>query len=122
MSWSQGEAGNTPHNIRCFSWLYRSTYTAKEKVVFERYFTDRVVLDCIERTPAAPYLDAFVSALKEGGYSKVTIQRYVRSAAHLSHWQQQRGQALTDLDERSVREFKKHLRRCRCKGFRRVND
>ena len=41
--------------------------------MFERYFTDRVTLECIERTPAAPFLDAFASALREGGYSKVTI-------------------------------------------------
>jgi hypothetical protein len=90
--------------------------------MFDRYFTDRVMLECIERTPAAPYLDAFVSALKEGGYSRVTIQRYVRSAAHLSHWQPQRAQMLTDLDEPSIREFKRHLRRCRCQAFRRVNE
>lgn len=90
--------------------------------MFERYFTDRVMLECIERTPAAPYLDAFASALKEGGYSKITIQRHVRSAAHLAHWQRQRRQILTDLDEPSIREFKRHLRRCRCQGFRRVNE
>jgi site-specific recombinase XerD len=96
--------------------------TEKEKIVFASYFTDHVMLECIQRTPAARYLDTFVSTLLAGRYSKVTIQRYIRSAAHLTHWQGQCGKSLADLDGASVREFKRHLHRCRCKGFQRVNE
>lgn len=82
--------------------------TAKEKVVFARYFTDQEMLECIQRTPAVRYLNAFVSTLIEGGYSKITIQRYIRSAAHLSHWQGRCGKAPADLDRASITEFKRH--------------
>ena len=49
------------------------------------YFSDRVMLDLIQHTAAAPHLEGLIAALIERDYSPVTIQRYVRAAAHLTY-------------------------------------
>lgn len=86
------------------------------------YFPNPGKLHLIQCTPAAPYLDGLAAALLRAGYKPATIQRYLRSAAHLSCWQQGRARSLTELDTASIGEFKQHLRACQCKGFQRVND
>jgi hypothetical protein len=85
-------------------------------------FSDPVMLNLIQHTAAAPHLEGLIAALIERRYSPVTIQRYVRAAAHLSYWQQRRARSLTDLDATNLGEFKQHLRTCQCKGVQRVND
>ena len=54
------------------------------------YFPNLCTLIFIQQTPAEPYLDGFVTALVGMGYRPGTIQRYLRSAAHLSYWQRVR--------------------------------
>ena len=90
--------------------------------MFASYFPNPDALHLIQGTSAAPYLDSFVAALLGTGYKPTTIQRYLRSAAHLSCWQQGRARSLTELDEASIGEFKQHLRACQCKWFTRVNE
>ena len=60
------------------------TDIAKEDIMLTHCFSDPVMLDLIQHTAAAPHLEGLITALIEGGYSPVTIQRYVRAAAHLS--------------------------------------
>jgi len=98
------------------------TDTAKEYIMWTNYFSDPGTLHLIQCTPAAPYLDDFAAALIGGGYKATTIQRYLRSAAHVSYWHQGRARSLTELDKPSISEFKQHLRACQCKGFKRVNE
>jgi hypothetical protein len=85
------------------------------------HFRDPRMLDRIQSTAAAPYLDVFADALTKAGYKRTTIQRYLGAAAHLSFWQQSRARLLTELDGSNVGEFKQHLLACKCVGFRRVN-
>jgi integrase/recombinase XerD len=86
------------------------------------YFSDPVMLDLIQQTPAAAYLDCLSAELVATGYKPATIQRYLRAAAHVSYWQHRRGRSLTELDSICIDEFKRHLPRCQCREFRRVND
>src|SRR5438046_592504 len=86
------------------------------------YFSAPVMLDLIQQTPAAPYLDCLCAKLVATGYKPTTIQRYLRAAAHVSYWQHNRTRSLTELDSARIEEFKQHLPACQCKGFRRVND
>jgi hypothetical protein len=51
------------------------------------YFSDPVMLDLIQQTPAAAYLDCLSAELVATGYKRTTIQRYLRAAAHVSYWQ-----------------------------------
>ena len=61
-----------------------------------------------------PYVDGFASALAEAGFSPHTIRGYLRAAAHFSSWADDRGIALACFDEDVVRQFRRHLARCRC--------
>ena len=86
------------------------------------YFSDPVMLDLIQHTPAFPYLNCLSAELVATGYKPTTIQRYLRAAAHVSYWQNRRERSLTELDSVCIEEFKRHLPGCQCKEFRRVND
>lgn len=86
------------------------------------YFPNPGTLSFIQQTPAEPYLDGFVAALVGAGYSPGTIQRYLRSAAHLSYWQRGRARSLADFETADIDDFKEHLCACECERFKRVND
>jgi site-specific recombinase XerD len=105
-----------------FCFCLSITDTAKEDTMWTSYFPNPDTLNLIQRTPAAPYLDSFVSALVGTGYKPTTIQRYLRSAAHLSYWQQGRARSLADLERANIGEFKQHLHVCQCQWFKRVNE
>jgi hypothetical protein len=47
------------------------------------YFSDPVMLDLIQHTPAAAYLDCLSAELVATGYKRTTIQSYLRAAAHV---------------------------------------
>ena len=81
------------------------------------YFPNSGALIFIRQTPAEPFLDRFVAALVGTGYKPGTIQRYLRSAAHLSDWQGGRARLLADLETADIDEFKEHLRACKCERF-----
>jgi integrase/recombinase XerD len=98
------------------------TDTAKENIMWTSYFPNVDTLNFIQQTPAEPYLDGFVVALTGTGYRPGTIQRYLRSAAHLSYWQRGRARSLADLEKADIDEFKEHLHACECKRLKRVND
>jgi integrase/recombinase XerD len=68
--------------------------------------------------PAEPYLAGFVSSLMGAGYAQRTIQGHLCAAAHLSHWQEHRARSLTELDDASLCEFKRHRCRCQCRRLR----
>jgi hypothetical protein len=72
-----------------------------------------VLLDLIQHTTAAVYLDYLSAALVATGYKRTTIQRYLRAAAHVSYWQHRRGRSLTELGSVCIEEFKRHLPGCR---------
>lgn len=82
------------------------------------YFSNPYTLQRFQSTPAAPYLDGFAAALTTTGYVRTTIQSHLRSAAHLSDWQQYQARLLTELDEPALEDFKQHLCCCQCDGFR----
>ena len=69
------------------------------------YFSDPVMLDLIQHTPAFPYLDCLSAELVATGYKPTTIQRYLRGAAHVSYWQNRRERSLTELDSVCIEEF-----------------
>jgi site-specific recombinase XerD len=98
------------------------TDTAKEDIMWTSYFPNPCTSIFIQQTPAEPYMDGFVAALVGTGYRPGTIQRYLRSAAHLSYWQRARERSLVDLQTTDIDEFKEHLHVCECGRFTRVND
>ena len=75
-------------------------------------------LSRIKSTPAAPFLDGFVTALQNVGYRNNTIQEFLRGAAHLSRWLEHRDQSMIESGSWEIERFKRHFSRCRCPGFK----
>jgi hypothetical protein len=64
-------------------------------------------------------MDGFAALLERDGYRAATAVRYLRAAAHLGHFLQDRGGTLANID---LSTFFRHLRTCHCprsKGGRR---
>jgi site-specific recombinase XerD len=87
--------------------------------MLETYFAAPKTLARLRTGPSGPYLDGFAALLERDGYRAATAVRYLRAAAHLGHFLQDRGGTLGDFD---LSTFFRHLRTCRCprsKGGRR---
>ena len=87
--------------------------------MLETYFAAPKTLARLRTGPSGPYLDGFAALLERDGYRAATAVRYLRAAAHLGHFLQDRGGTLADFD---LSTFFRHLRTCRCprsKGGRR---
>jgi site-specific recombinase XerD len=61
------------------------------------------------------YLEGFAGCLEAKGYAARTAHGHLHAVAHLGSCLQGRGQRVTALDEKTLGEFAKHLRRCRCR-------
>jgi site-specific recombinase XerD len=61
------------------------------------------------------HLDGFAERLDAQGYAVRTARGHVHTAAHLSSFVQTRGHTLGSLDEKTLGDFRRHLRRCRCR-------
>jgi integrase/recombinase XerD len=81
------------------------------------YFESSLRIQEIRGCPAGQLLEGFAQALYAVGYAQLTARRHLRAAEHLVHWTGLRGLPVTGLDERFIREFSRHLNRCRCTGY-----
>jgi hypothetical protein len=87
--------------------------------MLEAYFSAPKTLGHLRAGPSGPYIDGFAASLERDGYRDATAVRYLRAAAHLGHFLQGQGGALTDVD---LSAFFRHLQSCHCprsKGGRR---
>lgn len=83
------------------------------------YIPDPARRALVERTVAASHVDGFIAEMVEAGYQRITIQDYLRAAAHLSDWLHHSGRFLIDLDVKTIESFRQHLVSCDCTGFER---
>ena len=84
--------------------------------MIETYFSHRPPIAVLRSGRSAPYIDGFASHLKEAGYPRFTGQRYLHAAAHLGYWPGAKRSAISSFNEKTIRSFSRHLRRCRCLG------
>jgi integrase/recombinase XerD len=82
--------------------------------MISEYFEAPWAVERLRSGSVGLYLDGFVSALDEAGYSPHTICGYVRAAAHLGRWIDRQGIAITSIDASILSRFRKHLSHCRC--------
>jgi len=64
-----------------------------------------------------PLLDGFIQELQQAGFAEVTARGHIRAAEHLLHWANRKAIAPLTLNDDTVTDFVRHLRRCRCKSF-----
>jgi hypothetical protein len=82
--------------------------------MLETYFSAPKTLRRLRAGPSGPFIDAFAASLQADGYSPATTARYLRAAAHLGHFLEQRGRTLTNIDQSTVAVFFRHFADCRC--------
>lgn len=71
----------------------------------------------LRSNPGVELLDGFADHLSQCGYSRSQGSRHLRAAAHLLHWLDRSGIALSEIEPTVIGEFDRHLQRCRCTGF-----
>lgn len=81
--------------------------------MLETYFVAPKTLGRLRSGPSGPYLDGFAASLARDGYSRATVARYLRAAAHLGHFLSRQGGKLADIDLSTAGDFFRHLQDCR---------
>jgi site-specific recombinase XerD len=82
--------------------------------MLEKYFSAPKTLARLRAGLSGPHIDGFAEALERERYSHGAALRYLRAAAHLGQFQQRHHKTLADIDARTLDDFGRHLRRCRC--------
>ena len=82
--------------------------------MLESYFEAAATLARLRSGPTGPFMDGYAIALKAAGYSHWTARGYLRAAAHLGIWMQQRGEVVADLTVDALITFAGHLPECVC--------
>ncbi len=65
--------------------------------MLETYFAAPKTLERLRAGPSGPYMDGFAASLERDGYRAATAVRYLRAAAHLGHFLQDRGGTLANM-------------------------
>src|SRR5438046_10533462 len=82
--------------------------------MLEKYFSAPKTLARLRAGLSGPHIDGFAETLEREGYSHGAALRYLRAAAHLGQFQRRRHATLSDIDAKTLDDFRQHLRRCRC--------
>ncbi len=85
----------------------------------DQFFSTPAALARLHAGPLGPHMDLFASLLSKRGYARSTIQRQLRVVAGLSHWLEEQGLRVDDLDEQSLSGFEEqnHFRCFLKEGF-----
>ncbi len=73
--------------------------------MIDEFFSTPRALARLHAGPLGPHMDLFASRLSKRGYAKGTIQKQLRVVADLSHWLEEQGLRVDDLDEESLSRF-----------------
>lgn len=82
--------------------------------MLEQYFQAKCALVHTRPGAAGPFLGEFAAALEGEGYAFSTVGSYLRAAAHLGAWMDDKGLAIPNLDDMVVGRFINHLAGCSC--------
>ena len=84
--------------------------------MLKKYFTRQHTLERLRAEPTGRYMDDFADTLYAEGYGIWSGQAYLRAAAHLGIWIQERGFSVPKLNEEKIVGFARHLPSCHCLG------
>src|SRR5206468_1932410 len=88
----------------------------KEDLMLEKYFSAPKTLARLRAGLSGPHIDGFAETLEREGYSHGAALRYLRAAAHLGQFQRRRHATLSDIDAKTLDDFRQHLRRMKRTG------
>jgi integrase/recombinase XerD len=89
--------------------------------MLSRFFQSPIRIRELRDGPAGTQFEGFAESLFQSGYAKVTAHYHIRSAEHFISWVDSTGMPVGRLTEKSLEQFDRHLRRCRCTGYSHTN-
>ena len=75
------------------------------------------LLEQLDSGLAGPFSQGFREELLKTGFSHRVVCRHLRALAHLACWLKAKDLSMSELDERYLEEFCRHLPYCRCAGM-----
>jgi integrase/recombinase XerD len=75
----------------------------------------------IRSGPSGTLIESFADYLFQNGYAEVSARRHIRSAEHIVRWASRNNLSASKLDDRALKRFSDHLKRCRCGRYCRSN-
>jgi integrase/recombinase XerD len=75
----------------------------------------------IRSGPSGTLIESFADYLFQNGYAEVSARRHIRSAEHIVRWASRNNLSASKVDDRALKRFSDHLKRCRCGRYCRSN-
>jgi integrase/recombinase XerD len=89
--------------------------------MLSKFFESPTRIQELHDCPDGSVLEGFAQQLCQTGYAEITARRHIRAAEHLIHWIGRKGKTVSALDEQTIEEFVRHLKRCRCPRYGRTH-
>jgi len=85
--------------------------------MFEEFFACPIRIQELRNGPSGPLLEGFTEELCQAGYAEITARRHIRAAEHLIYWTDREGIPISNLTEKFIERFDRHLDRCQCPRY-----
>jgi len=85
--------------------------------MFEQFFDGAKRVQALRDGPGGPLLERFAEELYRVGYAEITARRHIRAAEHVIYWTNQEGIPISNLTEKVLEGFDRHLGRCQCPRY-----
>ncbi len=85
--------------------------------MFERFFELPSRIKSLRDGLGSPSLEGFAEELSQVGYANITARRHIRAAEHLIYWTEREGIPLSNLTEKFLGRFDRHLEQCQCPRY-----
>lgn len=85
--------------------------------MFEKFFDCPTRVQELRNGPSGPLLEGFTEELCQAGYAEITARRHIRAAEHFIYWTCRKGIPISNLTEKFLERFDRHLYRCQCPRY-----
>jgi site-specific recombinase XerD len=85
--------------------------------MFEQFFDRPSRIQSLRKGRSGPFLEGFAKELYQVGYAEITARRHIRAAEHFLYWTEREGIPISNLTEKFLKSFDRHLDQCQCAGY-----
>jgi site-specific recombinase XerD len=85
--------------------------------MIEQFFDGASRIKSLRDAPGGLLLEGLAKELYQEGYAEITARRHIRAAEHLLYWINRQGIQISNLNEKSLERFDRHLDKCQCPRF-----
>src|SRR6516162_4368475 len=89
--------------------------------MLSHFFAGPVRIREIRSSPSGALIEGFADYLFQNGYAEISARRHIRSAEHIVRWANRSNLPVSELDDRALKRFGDHLKRCRCGRYCRTH-